>query len=349
MFRHHRLRISLCLLAIATTDLAASEADHVHENPATPAIERPALPTRSDTMAAELAHRLPSAEVIGLQASGEDFVALWRPANVGEPKGLVILLPGEGESADWPRGIGPLRRGLLDHGWHTLSISLPDSPGFQPAATPEPEPEPELEPPAQGDEPTETAPDGAEPQTLPNEAGYLPEEAAIVPDEPSEPEHSEPNLPLTNEPDESLQLAERVDGRIDAALAYARTRQPEMIVLLGQGTGAYWAARHLQQLVPEDVHHLLMIQPRQPEGQQEPLAQLAPSLKLATGDFFYRNNAAASTEARERLNASRRISHPAYHQVGLPAQVDDRASEQQQLLRRVRGWLDRQPMAQPKR
>ena len=335
MFRHHGLRICLCVLAIATTDLGANEAEPTPEAPAAPPAERPALPSRSETMAAELARQLPTAEVISLQADDETFVALWRPANVAEPKGLVILLPGEGESADWPRGIGPLRRGLPDHGWHTLSVSLPDSPGFLPPATPEPES------PTEEDEQSETAADDDDPQAAPNEAGYLPEETATVPDESaSESEQAVPDQTPSTEPDKKP-LAERIDGRIDAALAYARTLQPDMIILLGQGTGGYWAARYLQQLAPADVQHLLLVQPRQPEGQEEPLAQLAPALKLATGDFFYQNGNAARTEARERLNASRRIAHPAYHQVGLTALAGERKVEQEQLVRRVRGWLDR--------
>ncbi|MFV0456387.1 MAG: alpha/beta hydrolase family protein [Pseudomonas sp.] len=339
MFRHHRLRICLCVLAIACTDLGASEAEPVPEAPAVPA-ERPALPSRSESMATELARQLPSTEVLSLQSSDGSFMALWRPANVAESKGLVILLPGEGESADWPRGIGPLRRGLPDHGWHTLSVSLPDSPGLLPPVTTEPEREPSTE----EDGPSGTPAADNDPPATPNEAGYLPEEAAAVPDEPaSEAGQADPDQAASTEPEERPQLAERIDERIDAALAHARTLQPRLIVLLGQGTGGYWAARHLQQLAPEDVRHLLLIQPRQPEGQEEPLAQLVPALKLATGDFFYQNGPATRAEARARLNASRRIQHPAYHQVGLPALIDDRESEQQQLLRRVRGWLDKQP------
>lgn len=341
MFRLHRLRFCLCVLAVATAQISAGESENASDAPSAAPVERPALPSRSEAMAADLARQLPATEVIELQTAEEAFIALWRPANVAEPKGLVILLPGEGESADWPRGIGPLRRGLPDHGWHTLSVSLPDAPGFLPPITPEP--------PAEEHEQAESAAEDTEQPAAPNEAGYLPEETAAVPDEPpseteqtEQTEQTEPDQMSATEP-EKPQLAERIDERIDAALTYARTRQPGMIILLGQGTGGYWAARYLQQLAPEDVHHLLLIQPRQPQGQEEPLAQLVPALKLATGDFYYQNGTATRTEARERLNASRRIQHPAYHQVGLSALIDDRESEQQQLLRRVRGWLDKQP------
>lgn len=85
-----------------------------------------------------------------------------------------------------------------------------------------------------------------------------------------------------------------------------------------------------------------MIQPRQPEGQDESLVQLIPTLKLATGDFYYKNGRGDLAAARERLNASRRIQHPAYRQVGLPPQTGERQADQEQLLRRIRGWLDNQ-------
>lgn len=337
MFCLHLLRLGLCALALATAGVGAIEPEPEvqpetqPEAPAAP-IERPALSSRSASMAADLARQLPSAEVLDLQAGDESFIALWQPANVAEPKGLVILLPGEGESADWPRGIGPLRRGLPDHGWHTLSLSLPDSPQFIPPATP---PATAEEP-----EPTEPAAEDTEPPSEPNEAGYLPEETAALPDEAADERDAEASETAeTNE--EEAGLPERIDERIAAALDHARSLQPKTIILLGQGTGAWWAARHLQQWAPDDVERLGLILPRQPDGQQEPLAQLAPTLKLATGDFYYRDDASALADARERLNTSRRIGHPAYHQVGLTALAGERNIEQEQLVRRVRGWLDR--------
>lgn len=284
-------------------------------------------------MATDLLRQLPDAEFVSLKAGSADFVALWRPANVGEPKGVIILLPGEGESADWPRGIGPLRRGLPDYGWHTLSLSLPDSPSPIPIATEEPAEAPVEQAETDAGQPEEEAP--------PSEAGYLPEETAPAPDEaPIEAEaNEESGEPAVAQPNQ----AEQIDERIEAALAFARSKQPPAIVFLGQGTGGYWAARYLQQLAPADVRQLLMIQPRQPDGQDEPLARLVATLKLTTGDIYYRNSASQRSAARERLDASRRNSHPAYTQVGLQPLNGDPETEQEQLLRRVRGWLDKQP------
>lgn len=333
---------ALLWLIVAAVVSHADDASEIAETgadgtPAPAAAERPPLQSRSDAMAESLVRQLSASEFISLTAGETDFAALWKPANVGKPKGVVILLPGEGESADWPRSIGPLRRGLPDHGWHTLSLSLPHSPGFLlPAATDLVDDEEDT--PALAVKPeamTEQQMDDA----APNEAGYLPEETAAAPVEPAD--NTETGAPLeSNAP--VVDQAEQILERIESALALARSKQPSTIILLGQGTGGYWAARYLQQRAPGDVRHLGVIRPRQPEGQDESLEQLIPTLRLATGDFYYREEHGEPSAARARLNASRRIEHPAYRQVGLPALTGDRTADQEQLVRRVRGWLDKQ-------
>ena len=332
---------SLRLLVFVSAIVMASDSNAVEEPvtpitaPPTAPTERPELPSRSEAMAADLKRQLPASEIVRLQAGENEFIALWRPANVGAPKGMVILLPGDGESADWPRGIGPLRKGLPDHGWHTLSLSLPDAPQATPVGNSHSPVEPSKEKPEQPEQA-----DVTDKENAPNEAGYLPEETVATPNEQPLDEAVAQDLP---EPEETeLSHADQIAERLNAALAFARTKQPRKIVFLGQGTGGYWAARYLQQMKPDDVAHLLLIQPHQPEGQDEALAELVPALKLATGDFYYKGNTGTSSAAHERLNASRRIQHPAYQQVGLQPLSGDRKAEQEQLVRRVRGWLDRQ-------
>lgn len=343
-----RLRASLSLaasLVIGITSWAeAADEPAPAESSATSApvvTERPATPSRAEAMASDLVRILPAGESVSLKEGDTDFVALWRPANVGTAKGVVILLPGEGESADWPVGIGPLRRGLPDHGWHTLSLSLPDSPVPIPIAT------------AQAEQTTETPDDEAgteaeptDPPDAPDEAGYLPEETAAPAAEPATDADEEQAAADTAAPAEAESVqpdqSERIAQRIEAALAFARSKQAKAIVLLGQRTGSYWAARFLQQEAPPDVGQLVLVRPQQPEGQDEPLAQLVPTLKLATGDFYYKDGPGSQTAARDRLDASRRLDHPAYRQIGLPPQTGDRKIDQEQLVRRVRGWLDKQ-------
>src|SRR5690606_24541602 len=215
-------------------------------------------------MAADLARQLPPAEVLSLQAGDEAFMALWQPANVAEPKGLVILLPSTGESADWPRGIGPLRRSLPDHGWHTLSLSLPDSAHYIAPAEPEPQPEPE-----------EPASEDSEPPGEPEEAGYLPEETAALPGELSG-EQDDETFETAEPAKAAADLPERIDERIAAALDHPRGRQEKTIILRGRGTGASGAARYRQRGAQEDVERRALLPPPHPDSQKEALARRAP-------------------------------------------------------------------------
>ncbi|GAB4292925.1 MAG: hypothetical protein Kow0096_08140 [Thiohalomonadaceae bacterium] len=64
-------------------------------------------------------------EIQELSVDGKPVLALWRNETLGRPQGAVLLLHDTGAHADWPGVIGPLRRGLPEHGWHTLSLQLP--------------------------------------------------------------------------------------------------------------------------------------------------------------------------------------------------------------------------------
>lgn len=341
----HPLRLltrSVLLAALATNALA--------EEPPAPAAEqaapapRTAVPARSESMTSDLRRAIPGDQQVLLKSGKERVLALWHPANHHAPKGVVILLPGDGESADWPRAIGPLRRGLPDHGWHTLSLTLPDP--ERPIRVIDETPAVEDQPDEAEAAPPEDAPDELQAEPSADDSGaietpYLPEQAAAEPEEPASDEPA-PAAEESEEEPEVFDLAGRIDQRIDAALELARSRQAVTIVLLGHGSGAYWAARYIQLQQPGDVSHLLAIQPRQPADAELALEHLLPELGIATGDFYYKDSPAASAQARQRLNASRRLAHPDYSQTGLQPLAADRQGEQQQLLRRVRGWLDRQ-------
>ncbi|MGV2837487.1 DUF3530 family protein, partial [Pseudomonas shirazensis] len=53
--------------------------------------------------------------------------------------------------------------------------------------------------------------------------------------------------------------AERIFARLDAAVAYAQSQKARSIVLLGNGSGAYWAARYLSEKQPPQVQKLVMV------------------------------------------------------------------------------------------
>lgn len=310
----------LCLLASATAwaqDPATPESSAPAETP--PASnERAPLPERSVSEAQALEQRLDKREQQMLQAGSEQFLALWLPANVGEPNGTVILLPGDVENADDALVVGPLRRKFPDSGWHSLSLTLPDPDGDPLPlrdATPAPAETSTSEQPA--------SPDG---------------EAQAPTQAPSEGSTDTPPAELSPEARRDAH-AERVMARIDAAIEFAKQKDSVHIVLLGHGSGAYWAVRYLNERKPASVHNVLMVAPGVPAGFGPSLDELVTQLPVAAGDFYYRDQVEDRNAALKRLQASKRAKLPIYIQVAMKALPGNRAVEQEQLYRRLRGWL----------
>jgi pimeloyl-ACP methyl ester carboxylesterase len=134
---------------------------------------------------------------------------------------------------------------------------------------------------------------------------------------------------------------ERIFARIDAAIAYAEQQSARSIVVLGHGTGAYWAARYLSEKQTAQVEKFVMVDAQTPAKAKPALAELTPTLKLPTADIFYMDKALDRNAALERMQASKRLKTSAFSQVALQA-LPDKKAEQEQLYRRVRGWLNPQ-------
>ncbi|SDH89460.1 Protein of unknown function [Pseudomonas flavescens] len=310
---------ALCLALLAPSLLALGDQSPPSEAGAktdTKPEQRAPLAERSDLEALALERQLAANEQQRLDAAGTPFLALWLPANDPAPKGAVILLPGDDESADAPRVIGPLRQKLPDAGWHSLSVSLPDPQGANlPLRSAEP------------------APTGGD-STAGKPAEKPAEPAAAEPPSPSE-------AAQTAEAARAAHL-ERVFARIDAGIAFAGQQQAKRVVLLGHGSGAYWAARYIAERKPANVSHLLLVDISQPEGFDSPLNDLLAQLKASVGDFYYRDSPTARQAALLRKQLSQRQKQPAFVQVGLDALPGNPDVAEEQLYRRLRGWLDKQ-------
>ncbi|MEK1906744.1 MAG: alpha/beta hydrolase family protein [Pseudomonas sp.] len=308
-----------------TSDSAAPKGgENADDKDADKATEVPRVPLdeRTSAEADALERQLPQAEQQQLQAGDEHFLALWKPANAAEATGVVILLPGAEETADWPTVIGPLRNKLTDAGWSTLSLTLPDSPDAPLPAAILPQPI-VVAPPVDA---------SAEPNQ---------EKDATSEDKPAEDATAAPAAePAPAAP--PVDPAIRVFARIQAGIAYAEQQGAQSIVLLGHGDGAYWAGLFLAEKKPPQVENLLTVAAHLPAGQHPALEELIPGLKLATGDFFYKDQAVDRSDAVKRQQASKRLAHPNYVQVALKALPGNNEAEQEQLYRRIRGWLDKQ-------
>ena len=310
--------------ADAAPAAAEAPAEASAETPAAPPTEHAAVPERSENEAQGLQQQLPNTEQQQLTTRDGNFLALWKPANAAEASGVVILIPGDSESADWPQAIGPLRNKLPDVGWSSLSLTLPDPHDQAPQVTPAPALSEAASATAEAD-PAAPASDTA--PAAPEETPAAATQAIPAPEA----------GPLTQATPE--QHAERVLARIQAAVAFAQSQKAKRIVLLGHGSGGYWAARYLGNSPSPEVQNLLLVAAKVPEGFSPPLEELVPGLKLAVGDFYYKDQPADRTAALKRQQASKRQAQPAYVQVAMKALPGNPATEQEQLFRRIRGWL----------
>lgn len=349
------LLISSSVLASVTAaqDSAAALADEIEQSVA---VESPAanIQTRRSSLvernilAAQAVQLSADAQqLITLSTPREHFSALFLAANQAKPRGLLILLPGNGETFDWPDAVGPLRSKLPDAGWHTLSLNLPPPPplalSLEPvlaspvaeqiiieppvSATPA-----EIEDSTESETPTEAEEAEPEPE---DEVDAAAEEAtaAATPEE-SPAEADEPVIealpPLTH--------PERINSFIEAAIDYAQQLQVTDIILLGHHEGAYWALRYATLQTSKTPQRVALIAPRASPQDLSSYENLIQANALPIADFYYKGDRVTETEAKQRLQASKRAGSEQYHQVGLTAA---QPLEQEQLFRRVKGWLNK--------
>ena len=313
---------ALCLSLLFTSAFSVQAADAPAPAAEKP-VERQPLPERSQEEASFLTRKIPQQEQQQLQAGSDSFLALWKPANSAEPEGVVIIVPGAGENADWPQAISPLRHKLPDANWGSLSLSLPDV-------------SVDTLPPRVMEAPKATV------DTSSKEASTADkpiEQAASA-----EAEGTDPSVvPGADEQDKTD--ASRIFDRIDAAVAFAQTQSARSVVLLGHGTGAWWAARYLSEKQPSQVQKFVMVAAQTPTGRHPDVQQLAPGLKLPTADVFYQDEALSRKNALARAQAAKRLKNDGYKQVSLKTLPGNSDAGQEQLYRRVRGWLSPQASA----
>ncbi|MFK3718388.1 alpha/beta hydrolase family protein [Pseudomonas fulva] len=329
MFTLYRTTLAMCCLVSLLP--AAALADDAPATPpeTAPAAEaapsRPPLIERSQEDAQALERRVPKAEQQTLQAGADSFMALWKPANDSDPQGAVIIVPGAGETADWPNAVGPLRQKFPDVGWHSLSVSLPDLLLDSPLARVEPKPA--------------TAPAQADGQTAPAKDEPADANANVAQATAAEPEAAQGTDAEAASQQADPADAERIFARLDAAVAFAQQHNARSIVLVGHGSGAYWAARYLSEKQPPEVQKLVMVAAQTPARVEHDLESLTPTLRVPTADIYYVTRSADRNAAMQRLQASKRQKDSQYRQLSLIAMPGNQAADQEQLFRRVRGWM----------
>lgn len=82
---------------------------------------------RETRMKQQVADYIMQGNVVMLRdaVAGHEFLSIFTEAETDSPKGAVIIMHGRGYHPNWPELVYPLRTGLPQHGWHTLSIQMP--------------------------------------------------------------------------------------------------------------------------------------------------------------------------------------------------------------------------------
>ena len=79
---------------------------------------------REKRMADEIVDAIVDGEAVFLQADDKEFLSIYTEAD-DPAKGVAIILHGRGFHPDWQDVINPLRVGLVEAGWNTLSVQMP--------------------------------------------------------------------------------------------------------------------------------------------------------------------------------------------------------------------------------
>lgn len=83
---------------------------------------------REQRNAYEIRNNLAVGKAIDLKAGEQEFLAIHQESGSKEIKGAVILLHGMGSNPAWAAVVQPLRTGLAEQGWETLSLQMPLAP-----------------------------------------------------------------------------------------------------------------------------------------------------------------------------------------------------------------------------
>ncbi len=78
---------------------------------------------REQRLASQVVDSIVDGEPLHLDAGGHEFLAIYTEAD--EPKGAVIIMHGRGFHPNWADVAYPLRVGLAEQGWNTLSLQMP--------------------------------------------------------------------------------------------------------------------------------------------------------------------------------------------------------------------------------
>ena len=80
---------------------------------------------REQRLASEIVDSIIDGEPVMLEADGTEFLGIYAETDADKPRGAILVLHGRGYHPNWMDVVYPVRTGMLEHGWNTLSVQLP--------------------------------------------------------------------------------------------------------------------------------------------------------------------------------------------------------------------------------
>ncbi|MGD9861108.1 MAG: DUF3530 family protein [Marinobacterium sp.] len=265
-----------------------------------------------------------NAELISLELEETAFFLIFRPGVAPVPVGNLVIMPDTGVGVGWAEQGTAISRYLSAHGWNTLILQPPSPPN---PALPK--------------------------RTLPSMRAIR---AGTTPDTPPTPQtETEPTQSGSEDTAEAtpeMPFADQVRQRLSLARTELQQRShedTEINAILGIGSSALWAAALAAEL--GDEWDLVMINPRPSEASEANLIELLPRIKGRIIDLYYLplpGYPEAAPDAQLRRQLVIRTEMLDYHQSRLPGVFRGWQHEMPQLVRQLRGIMERILLAEPK-
>lgn len=155
----------------------------------------------------------------------------------------------------------------------------------------------------------------------------------------------------TPAPDSSAQAEpdsykEKVFERIDAGLnaAKEKIKGSERLLIIGIGTGGYWASRYLKDKQPAASTLLVLIDARPPLGESTPtIAEAVASITIPTADLLHSavfDKQYMDHLAVQRKNQAKRDARPFYLQRNIPGRPSAGQGTDRVLVNTLRGIIE---------
>jgi len=284
-----------------------------------------ALPDSKKITATDMRMQLSNSltQVIELNALDEDFDTYLLSSEEKEPIGSILFFPDERNHSDWPVTLHPLRTKLTSHNWQTAVITLPST---QLATIPARTDYGALTPENEESKDTQAATDN---QTTDSET--------------TAPDDTQALTQADEEPDITTNtMAETVIARAKATITKLK-EQSDVIIFIGIGQGATWAAAYTATLDESERENskLILINPLQSQDISSPkLNDIISNIKIDVIDIYtpQKTSNFYADQANARKRAANRADIEQYLQIKAPSSSWTQAGNQW-MYRKVRGIL----------